>query len=339
MKIKYFIISVIYIFPQVIYSNPLPTGSSGRTPNPYVYGMFNGEKMKIDGVLIEEDHEIQMTSELVEIDENGFCEYTSFAPDMPPFRFRQAKIVGNYFLYNTSQNEIEKDIKFPVPAVFNESITDFEVYLDDKKIDYKLNEFFKPRSSFLFYKETFSDRSIEILKKANLLKPCIFDPKVIDLSPLAGSFLTIKQEIYAINEITSEEKDEILNSIIEEFRHLYQNDNGAGHQHRGGSFNLYEFKIKMKPKEKVILKIKYRTVIGDEESFKYSYVLQTGKLWKGKIDKSIIRITPAFPKQLSKYSFSPSKNILIKEGKVDFIFENFEPKEDISVEFKDIKDK
>ena len=331
--LKIFSISFLFIFSLEVMANPLPTGSSGRAPNPNIYGMFNGEKMMLDGKLIDEDQDIRITSELVEIDENGFCEYPSFAPDMPPFRLRQAKIVGSYYLYNTTQNEIEEEILFPVPAIFNESLTDFEVYIEDKKVEYSLNEFFKPRSSFLFFKDSFSSRSIEILEKANYLKPCIFDPKIVDLSLLEGSFQTIKQKIDSIKEITSKEKDEILNSIMEEFRHSYHNDNGAGHEHRGGSFNLYEFQIKMKPNEKVNLQIKYKTIIGDENSFTYTYIMQTGKLWKGKIDKSIIRIKPAFPKQMAKYKFSPSKNILIKEGKVEFIFKNFEPKEDISVEF------
>ncbi|HNX59956.1 MAG TPA: hypothetical protein PKK43_12725, partial [Spirochaetota bacterium] len=101
-----------------------------------------------------------------------------------------------------------------------------------------------------------------------------------------------------------------------------------------GSVSLYWFRIHMNPRARMNLKISYKTIIGYDDSFKYTYILKTGKYWKGQIGKSVVRIRTAYPARKSGYLFSPQISGIAEDGEVEFVFKDFEPNFDINVEFK-----
>ncbi|HNX59590.1 MAG TPA: hypothetical protein PKK43_10855, partial [Spirochaetota bacterium] len=165
-----------------------------------------------------------MTGELVEIDENGFIEYPSYMPDSPPFKFREARITGNYHLLNTTSNVVDRLVMFPVPNIFMEGISDFKAEVGGRKTEFTCEKTFKTRRSSLFFKEAFSEHSLQVMSKFQLIIPCDIDPKMISLEPIWGNVPEIRRKLEAVKGMSPEDREEIFKSIMDELYRAYAND-------------------------------------------------------------------------------------------------------------------
>ncbi|MBP7901616.1 MAG: hypothetical protein KA015_02245 [Spirochaetes bacterium] len=337
--------SSVFMFSLVLESKTFQEGVSAKTPLPadsFFSESFDVENQTNDYAYTcaKQNEYVELTKEIIEIDENHFISTPSEAPNEDPVKIRTAVINGTYYFKNNSGKK--QTVAFVMP-ISKSVFIDFKVMMKNRLVKHSVTDSYKMIFSEMFYRDSFPENIQEILFKNNLAEIPEYDHQLLDLSNLfylTGNYSRLAEKIKKIPDITPDEQNQIMDHIFGELLDAYRGNVG-GFPYNGGSLSLYSFNIPINPQETVKLNLSYSLIISEaySKNFRYSYILKTGKLWKGHVGESVIRIKPGCPESMMNYEINPKTYKLLKSNVLEFSFKNFEPDFDIYVNYAESKKK
>jgi hypothetical protein len=312
-KILYYVLMMNLISATAL-ANPLPVGGPGKTIVPYLF--------KPTSISLVEEKIFIKVNEKKEIP--GFIRGEKMT----------VKFINydcTYYLKNSDNKDIKLNVGFPfydghtsVADTYG-AIEDFQVFADSKEIKPVLRHS-HTRGGNIILKEklegTVDFKLVDLLVKKNLVKEMPWQPDMYDFSAMG---LAKKEVIRNFNRIDfgKKNKEQLAKIILE---------NLGNHEDVFKAYkNWYYFPVPFKADGITTLHITYNSMNGNYDYKPFYYVLKTGRYWKGNIGKCIVTVDFGKDDSLRNYKINPKNYKIFGPNSIQFIWENFVPKEDIFI--------